>query len=434
MLKVAIIADDLTGANDSGVQFAKKGLATSVLMQKGANVNPDLDVVIIDTDSRSQPKEIAYERVRNAARTLGSNFFNIIYKKIDSTMRGNVGVELDAFFDAFQPDILVLAPGYPMNYRKVKNGFLYIEEKLLHETDFAQDPKNPMYDSFIPNILSSGTDRPIGQITLGDFKKGSKHIQEVILEYWRKKVPYILFDSAKEDDFKLIVESIKESNLNAIWSGSAGLANHLIDYRNEYIKVYEPKKSLETVLMVIGSVNESSRKQLDCLLQSPRVRGIILHSHLTVQDKKTFELEIARVLKEIEIAIQQGLHIALYSSGELKDIELTTQYGQEFGLTTEMISNRVSEALGVIASSAITNHELKRLFLTGGDTAKSVCDAMNISEFRLIDEVEMGVPIGILADTDEIVAITKAGGFGSLDVLLLSLEILGGEQLSNVQT
>ena len=69
-MKFAIIADDLTGANDTGVQFARRGLVTSVLLQPDQKLAEDLDVVVIDTDSRSLSQEEAYRKVRTVSEFL----------------------------------------------------------------------------------------------------------------------------------------------------------------------------------------------------------------------------------------------------------------------------------------------------------------------------------------------------------------------------
>lgn len=432
-MKVAIIADDLTGANDTGVQFAKKGLRTSVLMHEGAKISTKLDVLIIDTDSRTQSETEAYKSVCTAASLIKSEPFQIIYKKVDSTMRGNIGSELDAIYDVFQPDILVLAPGYPKNRRIVKNGKLYIGEALLQETIFAKEPKKPIIDSYIPNILKSGTNREIALITMEDIFKGSRHVQQKIIKMKEAGIPYLLFDTCKDEDLKLIVSCVVQTKLNVVWAGSAGLADHLIKDTNQNIQKIALPRTEKTVLMVIGSINERTRVQLEKILDSEEVVGIELQSQFTVKSEDLLQKERVRVLELIEQAIQKKLHIVLYSSGDPQAIELAIRCGRNNGLTPQMVSNRISETLGEITKTVVRKYEIKRMLLTGGNTAKRVCDSMGIAEFRLIDEVEVGVPLGVLVDKDEIITVTKAGGFGTEQVLLKSLKVLRGEQKLCVQ-
>src|SRR4051812_12242875 len=102
-MKFAIIADDLTGANDSGVQLAKIGLKTSVVFRRNMQAVREQEAVVINTDSRSISKGEAYRRVKEAAIILKAFSTEIIFKKVDSTLRGNIGNEIDAVYDVFQP-------------------------------------------------------------------------------------------------------------------------------------------------------------------------------------------------------------------------------------------------------------------------------------------------------------------------------------------
>src|ERR687889_1705458 len=89
-MRVAIIADDLTGAADTGVQLARAGYRTAVVF-RGAPIpsGNDLDAVAVDTDSRSLPAGFAAKRVMEAGHAVREA--RIVYKKIDSTLRGPIG-------------------------------------------------------------------------------------------------------------------------------------------------------------------------------------------------------------------------------------------------------------------------------------------------------------------------------------------------------
>src|SRR5918993_3709306 len=84
-MRVAIIADDLTGAADTGVQLARAGYRTAVAF-RGAPIPPseDLDAVALDTDSRAMPAGFAARRVLAATRAVRAT--PLIYKKLDSTL------------------------------------------------------------------------------------------------------------------------------------------------------------------------------------------------------------------------------------------------------------------------------------------------------------------------------------------------------------
>ncbi|WP_223701195.1 four-carbon acid sugar kinase family protein [Sutcliffiella deserti] len=434
-MKVGIIADDLTGATDTGVQFARNGLNTSVLMSKNEALATDLEVLVIDTDSRAIPEEEAYRRVKETCSFLKTLNSNIIYKKIDSTMRGNIAAELEAVYNSLSPDFVIVAPGYPKNNRIVENGIVSIHGRPVHETEFANDPTTPVENSNFVEMLRKGTRHKVGLITSHDLKQGAGFVLEKMKAFHSQNTAYLVFDTTTEEELQKIVHYVKTSKYQVVWCGSAGLANYLLEGRdfNTEAKKIMPKND-SPVLMVIGSVNKNSRKQLEHVLADEHVKGIILQSHLVLGDKEVVQKEISRVLREVDGAVDQSRHIVLYSAGSPEEVNLAKKIGEGYGLSPKMVSERISEVLGNITSEIIKKHTVDRLFLTGGDTAKKVCNSLRIGEFKLIDEVETGIPIGTLVYKTGVLTITKAGGFGTEYTLVQSLNILRGDKITCAQS
>lgn len=126
-MELAVIADDITGALDTGVQFKKWGLNVEIFMDiEEIETSESTDIVITDTESRYDAPETAYDKVYSVAERLTRSGFDIIYKKIDSTFRGNIGAELDALMDVTKEDLVYLCPAYPLNGRTVKSGCLHV--------------------------------------------------------------------------------------------------------------------------------------------------------------------------------------------------------------------------------------------------------------------------------------------------------------------
>lgn len=427
-MKAGIIADDLTGANDTGVQFARNGLRTYVSMSGEEPTRSDIDVLVVDTDSRALSSKEAYLKVKQASELMKKIRPELIYKKLDSTLRGNVGAELEAVYDSFQPDFVIVAPGYPKNNRTVEDGILCIGGKPLAETEFSLDPKTPVKESSIAGLIRNETGKEVGSMTKQDLNGGKERVIKKMKEYHQKGIHILVFDSYTEEDLQLIVKYVRESAYQVIWSGSAGLANYMID-GVESKAAYDTRigKAESPVLMVVGSVNQQSRRQLERVMMDPTVKGIKLYSH-KVLERETAGREKERVLKAVAEAIDEKYHIVLYSSGNSEEVKLAQEAGATLGLTQSMVSERISETLGQLTAEIVDNHRIDRLFLSGGDTAKKACFAMGITEFKLLDEVEIGIPIGKLVHQKEIVMVTKAGGFGSASSLLESLTILRGDK------
>jgi len=127
--RLGVIADDLTGANDTGVQFARHGARTLVPLDWHdlAALGRAADVLVLNTNSRGLPADVAARRARVAAEALRKARVEAIYKKIDSTCRGNIGAELEAILDVYAVPLTVLAPSFPPAGRAVRDGVLTVK-------------------------------------------------------------------------------------------------------------------------------------------------------------------------------------------------------------------------------------------------------------------------------------------------------------------
>lgn len=431
-MKVAILADDLTGANDTGVQMAGQGIRASVLLDYRRLPETTSDVVVIDTDSRSLSGEEAYRRVAEVCDFLmKQQKFDILYKKIDSTMRGNIGAELDAVYHHIRPDFIIIAPSFPQNGRVVREGYMYVHGVPLHETDAALDPKNPVSRSYLPDLLKEQTKHPVAVVKTEELRGDADALKEKLRRCREEQIPYLLFDAETDADLQRIVSFVRQSGFDVVWSGSAALARALSRqlFQREREVMAVPFGG-GTVCMVVGSVSTRSRRQLDAVLRLPGVVGLEMRAE-PVLDEKSRRLELERLGRLAEKAMRSSPEaLVLYSSGNLEEEEkiLQTEAGQS--LDTGAVSDTVCRALGELAAGIIRDLGIRNLVLTGGDTARQVCLHLGVWEIELIGELEVGVPIGRLAGTENRWVITKAGGFGGEHVLCDALRFFRKEGVS----
>jgi D-threonate/D-erythronate kinase len=428
-MKLAIIADDLTGANDSGVQLAQHGLKTSVLFDIDKESIHNYEAIIFDTDSRSIEHEEAYQKVKEAASFLKEAGFPYIFKKIDSTMRGNIGAEIDAVYHAVKPDFMMIAPGYPKNNRTILNSTHYLNGVPLAETEISKDPKTPVTLSFLPELLQEQTEQKIGTITLNDLEQGVKRIQEKLDHYFEQNIAYIIVDSTEERHLEQILAYTKQLRYQFSWVGSAGIANYL----PAYYDIPEQKRELSIpkndgpILTVVGSVNKNSRAQLKLLLEKTNVYPIAFESYKSVSDEEERANEIRRVYNQAVENAEKGFDVVIYSTGEASDIEKAWEIGEAKGLTHTQISNEIVKAIGSVCAVLLEKDYFKGVSMTGGDTAKQICHRWNVKGFELFDELEIGVPISRFFGNDNLYVITKAGGFGTPEVFINAIHKLKGE-------
>ncbi|MBS7626658.1 four-carbon acid sugar kinase family protein, partial [Candidatus Bathyarchaeota archaeon] len=168
LVEIGVIADDLTGANDTGVQFSKQGLRTIVLtrVESLKDMPRDIDVIVIDTESRALPSSLAYDRVKIAAEKLVEAEVPIIYKKIDSTLKGNVGSELDGVMDVTGIKTAIVAPAFPANKRITVGGYQLVNQVPLSKTEAAFDPVTPVRESHVPTLIARQSRRKVGYVGL----------------------------------------------------------------------------------------------------------------------------------------------------------------------------------------------------------------------------------------------------------------------------
>src|SRR5918992_3547583 len=149
---IAVIADDLTGAADTGVQFVHAGYRTAVLFRATEILEDNLDAVVFDTDSRAMPAGFAAKRVVDAAHA--ARGARLVYKKLDSTLRGNVAAELAAALGGARRERVVVAPAFPAAGRTTVGGIQRVRGAPVDETEMANDPNTPVSEAHVPSLLA----------------------------------------------------------------------------------------------------------------------------------------------------------------------------------------------------------------------------------------------------------------------------------------
>ena len=159
MVKLLLIADDFTGALDTGIQFAKYGAATRILTSSEIDGNlqqSDLtEVLVIDTETRHLARQDAYEKVYRLVQKARAANIPYIYKKTDSGLRGNIGCELQAVIDASGERFLPFIPALPAMNRVTVRGIHYVEGIPIHESEFGKDPFEPVVSSSVMDLFLS---------------------------------------------------------------------------------------------------------------------------------------------------------------------------------------------------------------------------------------------------------------------------------------
>src|SRR5256885_4093933 len=216
-LPLTIIADDLTGACDTGALFAARGRVRVTVWPAAALRAP---VSVVDTESRHVDAADAARRVSAVARSVPRTR---IFKKIDSTLRGQIGAELDALLRATSSTTALVCPALPSEHRVVVERVLTVGAQPVAETPIAEDPTFPRAagTSNVVDLLRPQLDRPLAWIPLGRVREGGSALTARLV---RLAGMVIVADAETDADLDALIEAVLELDAPPLLVGAAGLA------------------------------------------------------------------------------------------------------------------------------------------------------------------------------------------------------------------
>uniref|UniRef100_A0A7C4JM36 Four-carbon acid sugar kinase family protein n=1 Tax=Ignisphaera aggregans TaxID=334771 RepID=A0A7C4JM36_9CREN len=395
---VLVVADDFTGANDTILQFAKQGLRSiSTLnldsLKKYLN---EYKAVAVSTESRADEPSTAYRKLYEVGLKVKEYKDLLLYKKVDSTLRGNIREEVKGLYDAVKPDLVVFAPAYPKQGRVTVNGVHLVNETPVDKTIFAKDPRAPVKSSNLRWYFEKVFGDLYTHVYLNELRSG---------KFLEKLGVYTLLSFDVENDFDLIAiaRSLVNYSGKILWVGSAGLAEVLA-----YSAIIGNTRGRPT-LLIVGSLNDVTKNQLNNYLKVFRCRLI----KISIKDMvKYFDKEYNRVVEQAAEALRLGEDIAIATSYDQSQIDEGYALSSELGVEMDRVSDLIAKEFGRIMAKLILelgSKSFSGVFVAGGDTAIALVKSLGIDSLEVIGEVEPGIPILKCGD---LIMVTKAGGFG----------------------
>ena len=405
-MKMIVIADDFTGSNDTGVQLAKKGARTEVMLTPEQKPSRRADVLVINTESRAIPAEQAAKAVQQAlAPWCEGDRMPLVYKKIDSTFRGNVGAEVTAAMRAARRRLAVIAAAIPAAGRTTRDGLCLVNGTPLLETEFASEPKTPILSSRIAELVALQSDVPVHEVSLDAVRRGE--LSALLAAYAAEGECMVVADAVEDRDLSLIAHAVCEQKEMPLLVGAAGLANALP------VRTFMQAKQELPVLVVAGSMSEATRRQVEKALCHGRAKVVDIDASRLASAQA--EQEIASVVEQACALLGQRHHTILRTSRSAEDRQMIDSLCRELGVSRQQLGEQLSQRLGKITLRIIERSRIGGLFLTGGDIATAVASALGAEGYRIQSEVASCIPCGtfVNSEIDDLPVITKAGGFGS---------------------
>lgn len=420
---IGIVADDLTGANDTALQFFIKGSNTEIIFDTDENIqnHPNIGTFALTTESRNIDAKEAAQKVWEGAKKLKDNLsVEYFYKKIDSTLRGNIAVETLAMLDAIGYDAAVIAPAFIREGRITIGGYQLLKGVPIERTDAARDSYAPIYDSYIPDILKKQVNESfydsIATIQLNVVAKGAGPITSKLNELVSGGKKLIVIDAVSAIDLEQIVLAITKSQYNILPVGSAGLANALGN-------VWLPLNNSEPVQKIIpklpklilsGSKNSMTTAQINKLLLDDDINNVY-----------SIDLKLQDILSNDSDAMAERIihnfgkdNIVIAHVSKIQD-ETQEEKGKERlideGITKEMLASMITDYLANIAQKVKKMSECI-LITIGGETSYKCTNAVNCEYLQVVDSILPA--ISLCMDSNAGFIVTKSGNMGSITALV----------------
>lgn len=425
--KILILADDLTGAFDTGISFVQQGIFTQVISfsenffvaLSKTIYKEDPYVLVINTETRHLSAEEAYKRFQFIYQKIRLFPFSYIYKKTDSVLRGNIGSELFATLQENEISVLHFIPAFPSAGRTTKHGIQLWNGVPIHETVFGQDYLNPLHTSQISDIIHQQSS--VTTLSLSpniNFQKllDFKHFQGIII-----------WDSESEHDFvSLILLLLKKTEEPpAILAGCGGFAKYLPRLWSIVGSYHPAIPPISRLVILCGSIHPVTQKQI-AFAKQHGIREIklslkqkICPDYYETEEGQLFLYSLSQILNSEQILLIDTTEPVT---------ENTTFLLQQKSMDPSSIRQQITRCLSYIGRYFFQCNSCDSFFLTGGDTAAAFIQELSIdSLFPLCAIGEGTVFSQAKCGNKNIHIFSKSGGLGEKDIFIKTQKLLQTE-------
>lgn len=419
---IGIIADDLTGANDTSLQFFIRGCKTQVGFGEDISVDESLktEVFAMSTESRNVDPQTAHAKVLNAAeKILKDGNFEYIYKKIDSVLRGNIAVETITLLEVLGMDAAVIFPAFPSEGRTTIGGFHLVKGVPLQRTEVSRDPSCPIVESNIVNLLKSQLPQELSDtidlISLDIVMKGAGPILSKLNELIAKGKKLIIADAVSTTDLEQIALAVTKSTYKILPTGSAGAAQALskIWYPNsDENKETEPELPNLPKFVVSGSATELTASQIKRLQENDDIENTYF---IAIKPQNIFSNDCDDVAQRVLNNLVKDNIVILHSSELIENTEEMSNLLMEHEITREVFISKICDYLAAI-TRIVLSQKNAILVTVGGETSYKCCRAIGSKNLEIIDTVAPAIPLGI--DHKGQYIVTKSGNLGTQNTLI----------------
>lgn len=418
---VGIVADDLTGANDTALQFQMKGANTQILLNTDTapvNINAT-QTWAISTESRNVEPETAYIKTKAATAFLKENINpDFFYKKIDSTVRGNIAVEVLAMLEVLELDAAVIIPAFPQEGRVTVGGYHLLKGVPIERTEMARDPHSPIFESHLPTLLKSQLHEEnrdvIGSIELTTVMKGAGPILMKLKELIASGKKVIVVDAVSTVDIEQIILAAGKSEYKILPVGTAAAAQVLSGI---WLSDSSPEHFAKTFpelpkLVISGSATQITSNQIAKLEECDDFENVLV---ITLDMKTVLDGVSEDLVERIVNNLGTNNIVTVHTSNLIRDFDGFSEDSLNAELTKSNLANVITDYLAELTRRVIEKKSVILITL-GGETSYKCCEAIGANQLQLIDEVAPAIALSLDHNAQWIV--TKSGNLGGVNTLI----------------
>lgn len=408
MTEIGIVADDVTGGTTVGALFARIGCAPTLFYdykRVASNADPHDRAIIVSSNSRTSSPEEAFSRVREATQSLKDLGVHQFSKRIDTTLRGNIGAEIQGMLSVLSADhVALVVPSMPQSKKILVGGYSLIDSSLLDDTAVAHDVRTPVTGSHVPTLLQAQFDERVEHVSLATIRDGARAIRAKIESLIEDDCRVIVLDAVTLGQIDDIAEAAVALPQNvvavdpgpftlslAIRRGSVSKCAHLDQAVRETCR----PDDVGTVMVIAGSATSVTYHQMTRLLKEPGTVALLADPlKLISNDSSIVESEMSKVVDqalEIFSGTRPRVAILAVSSAVTGDLACThEELESASGVSANEASNLLTERLGTLARrvcDVVGRAQISGFYLTGGDTVVRVWESLGANGIKLTDYV-----------------------------------------------